>query len=112
LVVLDVAKCKQRWESLRSQYRKYLRNQKPKTGDPGGSQPTWKYSEQMLLLNPYMKDKERISSVVSLEDTIDDTEEILESNEQTPLVAFKKIDSPTENHRAWKSPQGTKRKTY
>lgn len=114
MVVLDAAKCKQRWESLRSQYRKYLRNQKPKTGDPGGSQPTWKYSEQMLFLHPYMKDKERISSVVSLEDTIDDTEEILESNEQTPHVAFKKIDSPTtnENHRAWKSPQGTKRKTY
>ncbi|CAI6345114.1 unnamed protein product [Macrosiphum euphorbiae] len=68
----------------------------------------------MLFLHPYMKDKERISSVVSLEDTIDDTEEILESNEQTPNVAFKKIDSPTtnENHRAWKSHQGTKRKTY
>jgi len=35
-----------------------------------------------------MKDKERISSVVSLEDTIDDTEEILESNEQYVYVLY------------------------
>lgn len=112
MVILDAGKCKLRWESLRSQYRKYLRNHKPKTGDPGGSQSTWKYREQLLFLHPYMKDKERISSVVNLEDQIDDTEEILQSNELTE-TAFKEMKLPTtnENRRAWKTPQGVKRKS-
>jgi len=94
-------------------YRKYLRNQKPKTGDPGGSQSTSKYSEQLLFLHPHMKDKERISSVVNLEDPIDNTEEILQSNELTTETAFKEMKSPTtnENCRAWKTPQGMKRKS-
>ncbi|KAL4103870.1 hypothetical protein QTP88_019205 [Uroleucon formosanum] len=60
-----------------------------------------------------MKDKERISSVVNLEDPIDDTEEILQSNELTTETAFKEMKSPTtdENRRAWKTPQGMKRKS-
>ena len=60
-----------------------------------------------------MKDKEWISSVVNLEDPIDDTEEILQSNELTTETAFKEMKSPTtnENCRAWKTPQSMKRKS-
>lgn len=74
-----------------------MRNQKPKTGDLDGSQSTWKYNEQLLFLHPHMKDKERISSVVKLEDTVDDTEEVLQSNELTIETAFKELKSPTAN---------------
>lgn len=92
-----------------------MRNQKPKTGDPGGSQSSWKYSEHMLFLHPHMKDKQRISSVEYSEETLDDEAEIpLESNEPTPQFAPQKPNnkSPTTNksHGAWKSNLGVKRK--
>jgi len=64
-----------------------MRNQKPNTGDPGGSQSIWEYSEQMLFLHLHMKDKQRLSSAESSEDTLDETEMPLESNELTPQLA-------------------------
>lgn len=60
---LDPRKCKQRWESLRAQFRKHIRGQKTKTGQAASFQTKWKYEDHMEFLRAYMKDKVRITSV-------------------------------------------------
>ncbi|VVC44841.1 BESS motif,MADF domain [Cinara cedri] len=78
----DAGKCKQRWESLRSQYRKFMRNTKSKTYD--GQQPKWKYSDQLSFIHPHMKDKK--TNADGSEDNQDDMDDPLhaESNDSWP----------------------------
>lgn len=130
MIVSDAAKCKQRWESLRSQYRKFMRNQKSKVGDNGGQPSKWKYSDQLLFLYPHMKDKKRMSSAEGSEDAQEEPEETLqaESNEPCWLEPSVGLDfsppsqkrgaaeeqqlSANEYHGIWKSgDQGAKRQS-
>lgn len=62
IIILGSA-CKERWESLRSQYRKYQNKQKTKSGLAASNIFNWKYTNQMHFLNEFMKDRSRITSM-------------------------------------------------
>ncbi|KAJ8979672.1 hypothetical protein NQ317_001072 [Molorchus minor] len=55
--------CKQRWESLRSQYRKICKIRETKTGQAATKRKKWRYEDEMSFLLPYIKDKQRLSSL-------------------------------------------------
>ncbi|XP_071525216.1 uncharacterized protein [Panulirus ornatus] len=55
--------CKDRWESLRSQFRKHVNKAKPRCGQAATISPRWKYEDQMSFLYTFMKDRSRISTV-------------------------------------------------
>ncbi|XP_014277351.1 uncharacterized protein [Halyomorpha halys] len=77
----DAGKCKQRWESLRSQFRKHVRNQKSKTRDPSIVATKWRYGENLQFLLPYMKERMRVSSVDGSDEKEEEAEVSQESNE-------------------------------
>ncbi|XP_028141978.1 transcription factor Adf-1-like [Diabrotica virgifera virgifera] len=52
----DPNKCKLRWESLRNQFRKYIRSRRTVTGQ---SPSAWRHYDDMSFLTRYMKDKTR-----------------------------------------------------
>ncbi|CAH1115137.1 unnamed protein product [Psylliodes chrysocephalus] len=54
--------CKQRWESLRSQFRKICKTRET-TGQASKKKKKWRYEDEMAFLLPYMKIKSRVSSV-------------------------------------------------
>lgn len=56
------SKCKDRWESLRGQYRKHI-NKITKSGQAATHSTKWKYEEQMSFLRPLFKDRERVTSL-------------------------------------------------
>lgn len=71
---------KQRWESLRSQYRKN-RRRKTLTGVAIGSESKWKYEDHLDFLRAYMKEREVLTPQFFSEDTFilsEDGEEVAE----------------------------------
>ncbi|KAJ8980388.1 hypothetical protein NQ317_009382, partial [Molorchus minor] len=50
----NLQQCKQRWESIRAQYRKTLRLRKTRTGQ-SASEVKWKYEDLLEFLHPHMK---------------------------------------------------------
>ncbi|CAH1399663.1 unnamed protein product [Nezara viridula] len=83
---VNPGKCKQRWESLRSQFRKHVRNQKSKTRDSCATPTKWRYGENLQFLLPYMKERMRISSIDGSDDIEEEAEVSQESNEPIPQV--------------------------
>lgn len=63
----DPSDCKYRWECLRSQFRKFQAKQKTTTGQ-AASNLKYKYSDHLQFLKPYMKDQNRMSSLLSQEE--------------------------------------------
>uniref|UniRef100_A0A6P7F6Y0 Uncharacterized protein LOC114327210 n=1 Tax=Diabrotica virgifera virgifera TaxID=50390 RepID=A0A6P7F6Y0_DIAVI len=72
--------CKQRWESLRSQYRKICKARETKTGQAAIKRKKWRYEEELAFLLPYMKDKERISSFPDIAENASDMEHLNEDS--------------------------------
>ncbi|RZF43938.1 hypothetical protein LSTR_LSTR006746 [Laodelphax striatellus] len=59
----DGDKVKTRWESLRNQFRRFLRLKKKKlAGRLSGPLHNWKHYEGMLFLKPHMREKKRQAS--------------------------------------------------
>lgn len=58
--------CKERWESLRSQFRKIMAKC-TKSGQGASSIVKWKYEEQMGFLRSLSKDRTRICSTPAKE---------------------------------------------
>ncbi|KAK4318300.1 hypothetical protein Pmani_010710 [Petrolisthes manimaculis] len=58
----EVSKCKERWECLRSQYRKHI-IKKTKSGQAAANSQKWKYEDQMSFLSAFMKDRTRVTSL-------------------------------------------------
>ncbi|XP_064104818.1 uncharacterized protein LOC135214450 isoform X2 [Macrobrachium nipponense] len=56
------SKCKECWESLRSQYRKH-KNKKTKSGRGAANSQKWKYEDQISFLSAFMKDRTRVTSL-------------------------------------------------
>ncbi|KAK7082419.1 hypothetical protein SK128_004946 [Halocaridina rubra] len=56
------SECKDRWESLRSQYRKRV-NKKTKIGQAPVNNQKWKYEDQMSFLSAFKKDRTRTISL-------------------------------------------------
>ncbi|XP_063874180.1 uncharacterized protein LOC135107816 [Scylla paramamosain] len=60
------SKCKERWESLRAQYRKH-KNKKTKSGQAADGFQKWKFEDQMSLLLAFTKDRTRVTSLEKAE---------------------------------------------
>lgn len=54
--------CKERWEGLRSRYRKHV-NRKTKSGQAAAHSQKWKYEDPVSVLSALMKDRARLSSL-------------------------------------------------
>lgn len=80
--------CKERWESLRGQYRKHMSKKAKKGSEVGFNNFKWRHEERMSFLCAYMKPK---PSHVSL------TEEGNESDESYNIVADEKMTKDTDN---------------
>ncbi|KAK8389726.1 hypothetical protein O3P69_009016 [Scylla paramamosain] len=60
------SKCKERWESLRAQYRKH-KNKKTKSGQAADGFQKWKFEDQMSFLLAFTKDRTRVTSLEKAE---------------------------------------------
>ncbi|XP_074031551.1 uncharacterized protein [Leptinotarsa decemlineata] len=56
-------KCKQRWESLRSKFRKICKANGTTTGQAAKKKKKWRYEDEMTFLLPHMMDEARVSSL-------------------------------------------------
>ncbi|KAF5298523.1 hypothetical protein FQA39_LY11775 [Lamprigera yunnana] len=65
IVAKDGQECKHRWEAIRGQYRRFLSSKKTRTGQAADPKVRWKYGDILEFLHPFMKDKERLTSVTT-----------------------------------------------
>lgn len=79
------SECKERWESLRSQYRKNENKQKTKSGQAASNISSWKYASQMHFLKQFMKDRSRVTSMTAGDDS--DEEKSDESTNECEIEA-------------------------
>ncbi|XP_071514947.1 uncharacterized protein [Panulirus ornatus] len=71
----DGPECKDRWESLRSQFRKHVNKAKPRSGHAATTSPKWKYEDQMAFLYTFMKDRSRMSTTVATQEEAHESED-------------------------------------
>ncbi|KAF5294858.1 hypothetical protein FQA39_LY00342 [Lamprigera yunnana] len=62
---LDGQECKHWWEAICWQYRRFLSSRKTRTGQAADPKARWKYGDILEFLHPFMKDKERLTSVTT-----------------------------------------------
>lgn len=55
--------CKSRWNNIRDQYRKSIKNTATRSGQRRESQKHYKYHEQLSFLRPYFQERETISNI-------------------------------------------------
>ncbi|KAF0702268.1 uncharacterized protein FWK35_00034697, partial [Aphis craccivora] len=70
------SECKERWESLRSQYRKNENKQKTKSGQAASNISNWKYASQMHFLKQFMKDRSRVTSITTCDDSDEEKSDV------------------------------------
>lgn len=70
-IIIIGSECKERWESLRSQYRKNQNKQKTKSSQAASNISNWKYTNQMHFLNEFMKNRSRVTSMTGGNDSDD-----------------------------------------
>lgn len=94
--------CKERWESLRAQYRKFLHNKKTKSGQAAVKITKWKFEDHMCFLGEFMKDRIRVTSVMGEEDSdVEETELIENINEdEEETQVDREIVEPEDRERA------------
>ncbi|XP_015429489.1 PREDICTED: uncharacterized protein LOC107186181 [Dufourea novaeangliae] len=79
---------KVRWESLRSQYRKYLNKQKTKSGQAAIKVAKWKFHDQMAFLSEFVNiERPRVTSIEHEENFIE--------GEENLSSAGKDVEDPT-----------------
>lgn len=67
--------CKSRWNNIRDQYRKSIKNTATRSGQRRESQKHYKYHEQLSFLQPYFQERETISNIsAQSEDSTLDTD--------------------------------------
>ncbi|XP_074042027.1 uncharacterized protein isoform X2 [Leptinotarsa decemlineata] len=81
---IQADKCKQRWESLRSQFRKICKTNGSTTGQAAKKKKKWRYENEMTFLLPHMMDKARVSSL-QIHDGTD--EENIDGNDEEQTEA-------------------------
>lgn len=81
------SECKERWESLRSQYRKNENKQKTKSGQAASNISNWKYASQMHFLKQFMKDRSRVTSMTTTTSNDSDEEKSDESTNDCEIEA-------------------------
>ncbi|XP_072390316.1 uncharacterized protein [Diabrotica undecimpunctata] len=57
--------CKQRWFSLRDQFRRALRSKKTVSGQAAVKKRKWKYEDELNFLIPFFQERDTVSNVVS-----------------------------------------------
>ncbi|KAF5302363.1 hypothetical protein FQA39_LY10402 [Lamprigera yunnana] len=62
---LDGQECKHRWKAIRGQYKRFLSFKKTRTGQAADPKARWKYGDILEFLRPFMKNKERSTSVTT-----------------------------------------------
>ncbi|KAK5640218.1 hypothetical protein RI129_011029 [Pyrocoelia pectoralis] len=55
--------CKQRWFSLRDQFRRVLKTKKTVSGQAAMKKKKWKYADELSFLMPYFQERETISNI-------------------------------------------------
>lgn len=81
-----------RWESLRAQFRKYLKSLGTTTGEAAKKRNKWKYHDEMAFLIPYMKDKACVSSVKTEHEVHLDDESL--TGDDCGTSADQQVDDP------------------
>lgn len=89
------SECKERWESLRSQYRKNENKQKTKSGQAASIISNWKYASQMHFLKQFMKDISRVTLMTTDDDS--DEEKSDESTNECEIEANNNENNNEEN---------------
>ncbi|XP_076030767.1 uncharacterized protein LOC143018976 [Oratosquilla oratoria] len=92
------SKCKERWECLRSQYRKH-KSKKTKSGQAADGCQKWKYEDQMSFLFAFMKDRTRVTSLQKAENEAENSDNSEHDGTQEREVSDEAVgvaeDSPT-----------------
>jgi hypothetical protein len=57
---------KQRWVSLRDQYRKYIKRTGNKSGQGASKPQKWKFSDEMFFIHKFLRERETITNTDEL----------------------------------------------
>ena len=79
--------CKQRWTSLRDQYRRYIWKTATKSGQEAASKGKYKYADEMSFVKPFLGERE---TVTNLDDGADVSTENVAATEEDDVVPQKK----------------------
>ena len=108
------SECKNRWASLRDQYRKYLKNLTTKSDQSVSIKiPKWKYADEMFV-RPYLRERDTVTNLEFDEKGETDKEEMLqaESEHDGPAEQEEQTPASAKNNFEYKPFRGTKHPRY